>query len=329
MARFTVGWPLACAMGMLAVGETFGQSSPMSIAAPTASSLSTPGGLVPSGVLPISPTLLPSRAGGPSLAPASVPGDQQASLASRAKLTTQLREGRREKVVPVPPTLEIEVLDPNADPLGNPAVLTTKDKDGRTVIDIPPVVLVLRYYFTGERSFQGPMLPGGPSILVMSHPKTGERIYVEAQMLPGAPRVTYSHSSIDFDYGPQAIILKFGHHGKPSVVYRQGTPLVEKIHQASEARHEKIDQLVERTGLPAAAGKIHDGARNAVGASADGVRSVGKRVAAPVVQLIRATPLSSIFSSNPENQALRERDQLSSRAEAEAKRFTADIPTIR
>jgi len=60
----------------------------------------------------------------------------------------------------VPPTLEIEVLDPNADPLGRPAVELVPDEYGNTLVNIPPVVLVHRYYFTGERSFQAQPLPG-------------------------------------------------------------------------------------------------------------------------------------------------------------------------
>jgi hypothetical protein len=197
------------------------------------------------------------------------------------------------------------------------------------VVDIPPVVLVHRYYYTGDRSFQGPMLPGGPSIVVVHHPRTGERLYVRAQMLPGAPRVIYTKSSIEYNYGPQAIILKFGHHGNPSVVYRQGTPLLEHWTQARESHHERVDQWVQRTGIPQACDRVRAGASNAAGASADGLRMVGKAALTPVVQIIRATPLGSFFSTDPTNQAKREQDAMVRRAEAEASKYTGDIPTIR
>ena len=97
----------------------------------------------------------------------------------------------------VPPGLEIEVLDPNVDPRGNPAVvtrpavaLTSTGPDGRVIVDIPPTVLVHRYYYTGDRTSQARLLPGGPCIVVVSHPKTGERLYIPVQFPPGAPRVT-------------------------------------------------------------------------------------------------------------------------------------------
>jgi hypothetical protein len=125
---------------------------------------------------------------------------------------------------PVPPELEIEVIDPGADPLGNPAVELVPDPNhpGQQRVEIPPTVMVHRYYYSGDRTFQGPMLPGGPSVLVMNHPKTGERCYVSAQMLPGAPKVTYRSRSIEYNYGESGITVVFGLFGPPTLKYRSG-----------------------------------------------------------------------------------------------------------
>ncbi len=125
----------------------------------------------------------------------------------------------------VPPTLEIEVLDPNADPLGRPAVELIRDESGNMTVDIPPVVLVHRYYFTGERSFQAQFLPGGPTIVVANHPKTGERTYIDVQMPPGAPRVNYTDHAIEYDFGSTSVTVHFGMLGSPSVKYRSGPSL--------------------------------------------------------------------------------------------------------
>jgi len=307
--------------GVEARGQSLGDAIPGS---------GTAGGLSsPSGVLPVSDAVSPDPSRGASLSPSAIPDDPQASLALRRKLASDLKQGRREQVAPVPPTLEIEVLDPNVDPLGNPAVLTTQDELGRTVVDIPPVVLVHRYYYTGDRSFQGPMLPGGPSIIAVHHPKDGELLYVQTQMLPGAPRVIYTRSTIEYDYGPQSIVLKFGHHGEPSVIYRQGSTFFDQLKQSREARRERIASWVNRTGAGQAYGRVHEGAVNAVGASADGVNAVGRAVAAPIVQVVRSTPLGGIFTSDPVRQAERERDTMVRRAEAQAAKYTGDIPTIR
>src|SRR5262245_25182228 len=94
-----------------------------------------------------------------------------------AALASATYAGDHRPAVTVPATLEIEVLDPGVDPNGNPAVRLQPGPDGRVQVDIPPVILVHRYYYSGDRSFQGPMLPGGPSIVVANHPVTGERCY--------------------------------------------------------------------------------------------------------------------------------------------------------
>ena len=96
--------------------------------------------------------------------------------------------------------LKVEVAD-----LGPSPVELGRDEAGNVIVDIPPVILVHRYYFTGERSFQAQLLPGGPSIVVVNHPKTGERTYIDVQMPPGAPRVTYTDHSIEYDYGETGV----------------------------------------------------------------------------------------------------------------------------
>lgn len=131
----------------------------------------------------------------------------------------------------VPPTLEIEVLDPNADPLGRPAIELTRDQNGKMIVEIPPVVLVHRYYFTGERSFQAQLLPGGPTIVVFNHPKTGERTYIDVQMPPGAPRVTYTDHAIEYDFGNTGVTVCFGLLGNPSVKYRSGPSVTSRVNK--------------------------------------------------------------------------------------------------
>ena len=169
----------------------------------------------------------------------------------------------------VPPTLEIEVLDPNADPVGNPAVELSRDEFGNVIVDIPPVILVHRYYFTGERSFQAQLLPGGPSIVVVNHPKTGERQYIDVQMPPGAPRVTYTDHGIDYDYGATGVSVVFGLFGHPSVKYRSGLALQTKVNnffhvdalkQHAEKSHAHLKQSAGKTKLVAygAAAKVGD-----------------------------------------------------------------------
>lgn len=191
----------------------------------------------------------------------------------------------------VPPTLEIEVLDPNADSLGRPAVELVRDEYGNLIVDIPPVVLVHRYYFTGERSFQAQLLPGGPSIVVVNHPKTGERVYIDVQMPPGAPRVTYTDHSIEYDFGDTGVSVVFGLFGTPSVKYRSGPTLhhrvnelfhVDELKQHAQAAQQHVSQSTRRTKTMAY------GAAASVGDAAD-------QVLLPAKNLVQMLPFGKIL----------------------------------
>jgi hypothetical protein len=237
--------------------------------------------------------------------------------------------------VPVPPGLEIEVLDPNADPLGNPAVELRRNdsccrgKDDDLIVDIPPVVVVHKYYYTGDRSFQGPTLPGGPSIVVMNHPKTGQRCYVPVQMLPGAPRVHYSEKGIEYDYGRYGISVEFGLFGKPKVDYRNHVPVMRRAKEAAAGIAQGTGRLAGATKVPKLAQEASTGAKNAVTNVGYGVIQLAGRVAAPAVRILQATPVGSVFQSNPERSATRRRDCQVRHAACESYRTGTDVPTLR
>jgi hypothetical protein len=232
---------------------------------------------------------------------------------------------------PVPPTQEIEVLDPNVDPMGRPTVRVQPvvGADGIGRIDIPPTVLVHRFYYTGDRSFQGPMLPGGPSIIVVNHPNDGERLYIEVQMLPGAPRVIYTRHEIEYNYGVQSMILTFGAHGRPKISYRQGVSAGTRVRVAAAQVRQGTARLVERTGAPAAARKVLDGAKNAAETGADHVHDIGKAVVTPVIKIVQIIPGVKMLTSSAEDRVEHERDTLVQQASTDVTKLEASIPTNR
>lgn len=142
--------------------------------------------------------------------------------------------------VPVPPSQEIEVLDPAQGATTVPPVVLTGGQNGTQQVDVPPAVLVHRYYPTGDRTFQAQFLPGGPCIVSVNHPRTLERTYVTVTLPPGAPRVTYSGKSIIYDYGPQSVTLSFGPLGKPTVTYSQGLKVVERAKAVGTAIADRV-----------------------------------------------------------------------------------------
>lgn len=183
---------------------------------------------------------------------------------------TALADGRpfRPAAAAVPPTQEIEVLDPGVDPTGKPAVLLRPGPVGQ-LVDVPPAVLVHRYYYTGDRTFQAQMLPGGPVIVAVNHPQTLERVYVPVTLPPGAPRVTYTPHAIRYDYGPQSVALKFGPCGKPTVSYSQATQLGEAVRDKFAACRDTTRDLYRRTGIADGCRQLHDETLRLLGSAAD------------------------------------------------------------
>lgn len=235
------------------------------------------------------------------------------------------------KPTQVPPWLEIEVLDPNAHPRGIPAIVPTDaNHDGQMEIDIPQTILVHRYYYTGERSFQGPMIPGGPSIVVASHPKTGERCYVNVQMLPGAPRVTYRKDSIEYSYGHQVISVCFGMLG-PKVVFRNGPGLGDRVGAVGTAVCNCAVNTVQNSSIPTHAAAICTKTKNVAHTTCDGVHAVAKGVTTPIRQIVQVLPFGKMLTSgdNGERHAEAVRERQVTAAQKQSVRLNASIPTLR
>jgi hypothetical protein len=173
------------------------------------------------------------------------------------------------------------------------------------------------------------MVPGGPTVVVVNHPADGERIYLELQMLPGAPRVIYTRHSIEYNYGFQSIILGFGAHGRPKVTFRQGVSLGARAKVATAHAEQATARVIERTGAPADAKKVVEGTINLVETSADHVHDVGKAVITPVSKIVQIVPGVKLLLSPTERRVETERDVFLQQAESQAFQLGESIPTNR
>ena len=81
------------------------------------------------------------------------------------------------------------ILDPGNHEDGLPAVIF--DDESRQ-IEIPPTLHVHRYYKSGDKGYQGPIINGGPTIMVAQYPKTGERINVDVMLPHATPEIVYT-----------------------------------------------------------------------------------------------------------------------------------------
>lgn len=225
--------------------------------------------------------------------------------------------------------MEIEVLDPGVDPEGNPAIQLERGPNGEQIVEIPPTILVHRYYYTGDRSFQAQMLRGGPVIIVVNHPKTGERVYIEATLPPGAPRVTYKQNKIIYDYDRHAATLEFGLLCAPKMTYRSGRTITQT---ASRAIH--LEQIQDKSKKVAATTKqcATRAATSTAGAAIVAV-DAAKSVVAPVVRLGANLPIIRTLTSSDlerrlaERVAQHKRDHQTKAVEFEKRQREWSIPT--
>lgn len=102
---------------------------------------------------------------------------------------------------------DIVVYDPGAHEIGLPKVRFRPDGQ----VDIPPAVHVHRFYYSGNKEIQGPLVAGGPTVVVANHPKTGERMYVEAMLPAGNPRIAYTKAAITYVYQDKRVAIRFHH----------------------------------------------------------------------------------------------------------------------
>ena len=219
------------------------------------------------------------------------------------------RSQAQSRVSRVIPSLEIELLDPNKDPRGNPAVIVKQDQSGDTQVDIPPTLVVHRYYYTGDRSFQGPDMPGGPCIIVAHHPKSGEKVYLPVQMLPGAPIVRYTAKAIEYDFGDHAVIVSFPRIGDPVVSFRNGKTIQNKVIDTF-----KLKQLSDGLGrasesIGQAGNKLHVAGSGVVQASKEMIRPISL----PIQNLSRIIPGAAALSDPNLSAKIQEEKALSAR----------------
>lgn len=198
----------------------------------------------------------------------------------------------------VSPSDELMVIPPKVDSLNLPrAVFVPRGDSQHLDIEVPPTVILHRYYYTGNRDFQAQMLPGGPSVIVARHPGTGEQIAIEAQLLPGAPRVYYTRREIRYVYAEKTIAVHFG------IEPFTDTKVVVCDHQtagAVKATTHKVSSslvgLARRTGIPHAVASVDRHAKEGVVAVADRMHDVGSVAIQPVVYLWNATPISGLLT---------------------------------
>lgn len=171
--------------------------------------------------------------------------------------------------------------------------------------ETPLTVIVHRYYYTGDRDFQGPMMQGGPTLITANDPATGEQTQIEALLPPGAPRITYRSDRIVYDYRDRAITVRFGRPGplglgraaKPTILVTHRSAAKQGAARQAELRNEHRREWWSRTGIASASEEVAATTKDLANNAADAIHTVGDAATAPIKAVWRATPLSGLTSS--------------------------------
>lgn len=136
---------------------------------------------------------------------------------------------------------EVLVLHPGTNARNLPGVVMHEHGDS-LYVDIPPTVHVHRFYYSGDKEFQGPIVEGGPIRVVAKHPKSMKTTYIDVTLPNGAPVIAHCKSSITYIYPDQRISVCFSRWKKDvaTVKHRGGRGIVRKV-------ADRKKELVEHT----------------------------------------------------------------------------------
>ena len=230
--------------------------------------------------------------------------------------------------IAVSPADEIQIIMPGTSRQMRPEAVVTGQK-----VEIPPTILVHKYYYSGDRDFRAPSFPGGPTLVVVQSPETGQQLCLEVQMPAGSPRVFYRRHWIDYHFGKQVVRIQFCN---PLQLHEQQQPVVKYLKATADLRQptaacsdSAAGQWVEKTGLPSMAKGSVDTAKSLADSTAGGIHTVSTAVLAPFRQVRDSTILSRFTKSNPEAEATRARDAAVEKAQRQSDRLNSSIPTLR
>ncbi len=205
--------------------------------------------------------------------------------------------------------------------------------EGQT-IEIPPSVHVHRYYYSGDKEIQGPVITGGPTLVVAKHPATGQQMYVEVTLPSGAPKIAYNKKGITYVFPKRRVGVKFCNSrllGKRAVVkYQSGQGLHRKFRDKISSGVQKIKTHCQNSQTVEALKNAHKKTRDSLCTIADNTCKATKQLKDSVEAVISIVPgVKPLLNPKTDTTTQRYRNQVKTAA-ARAKRKSAQfVPTIR
>ncbi len=154
---------------------------------------------------------------------------------------------------------ELIVIDPAVQENGLPVPIV---EGGR--VEIPPTLHVHPYYYCGDKEYQAQILNGGPTIIVANHPKSGDKLYIDAVLPAGAPVVAYNAHSITYVYPDRRVVLEFPPlcRNKAVVKYLSGRGIGREVQDHVTQVSASIDEHKQKSKLVTELGELKSDCTN-------------------------------------------------------------------
>ncbi len=212
------------------------------------------------------------------------------------------------------------------------------EEDGEAYqrITIPPTVHVHRYYYSGNKEFQGPIITGGPTVVVANHPDTGEQMLVDVTLPTGAPLIAHDKNAITYIYSspPQRVSIKFRKFpfdpNKAVVEYHSGRGVKRRIreHVADhvERKREHRQQSPAIEAVKTCASTTHKALKDTGNQARNLIKQVGGAAKSIVSVVPGVTPL---LNPSDDGATRKYRNKVRAAASRDARTATPFVPTIR
>ena len=219
---------------------------------------------------------------------------------------------------------ELIVIDPAVQENGLPVPIV---EGGR--VEIPPTLHVHPYYYCGDKEYQAQTLNGGPTIIVANHPKTGDKLYIDAVLPAGAPVVAYNAHSITYVYPDRRVFIEFPPlcRHKAVVKYMSGRGIGREVQDHVTQVSANIDEHKQKSKLVTELGELKSDCKNIT----KGTVGIAGTTAAMIVERTRAVTrvLPGVAALKSAGQQAEERGAMEEVRQAGIEQLRNETKTIR
>jgi hypothetical protein len=181
----------------------------------------------------------------------------------------------------VPGLHELVIFRPDVVERDVPAVDLREGDGGELFVEMPEIVHVHRYYYSGDREFQGPIIEGGATIVAAKHPKTGEMLYFPVMLPTGAPVIEHNKHGITYSFNDRRVSIHFSSWDcqKATVSHKAGRGWFRTSSEIKESLRGRAKESIENC---ATFQSLKEGAIN-IGKAMGGVKQVADQGAAKLL----------------------------------------------